>query len=127
MTAGLCYMFICFPSVFMLLIPTLAARFILANFQSHTLTFTLSLSHFHTFKLSLSLSYFHFHTFTFILSLSHFRPFRQCWDVSGRCRKGRCACPVTMQINSEGQCILVIFSSSSSCVTALAILCDTCS
>ena len=26
MTAGLCYMIICFPSVFMLLIPTLAAR-----------------------------------------------------------------------------------------------------
>jgi len=28
------------------------------------------------------------------------------WGVGGRCRKGRCVCPVTMQINSQGQCVL---------------------
>ena len=32
-TAGLCYMIICFPSVFMLLIPTVAARFIFICFS----------------------------------------------------------------------------------------------
>ena len=33
-TAGLCYMIICFPSVFMLLIPTVAARFMIICFIS---------------------------------------------------------------------------------------------